>query len=195
MRHQPIRPCCGRLFWCETSPHDPIPRRSRIITKSVVYSGMPVNVKNSLAVNRVAIAGGVLGLVPVWGLALAPWWAEGALAAAGRGYLLNYAALILTFVGAIWWGIAVSLPQAALGAGKRSILFAWSLCPCLLVWFLLMINAKAALLGMAGLLLLQLLLDFMLLWRAQLIPRWFWNLRIALSLGAVPALVFAAFSL
>jgi len=160
-----------------------------------VYADVPVSVKNSLAVNRVAIAGGVLGLVPFWALALAPWWTEGALVAAGWSYLLNYAALILTFVGAIWWGIAVSLPQMALSAGKRSVLFAWSLCPCLLAWFLLMTTPKAALLGMAGLLLLQLLLDFTLLWRAQLIPRWFWSLRIALSVGAVPALIFAAFSL
>lgn len=147
---------------------------------------------NNPSANRAAVIGGLLGLLPFWGLALAEVWASAQFAASALAYLVNYAALILTFVGAIWWGIALSAPQGAVGCALRSFLFGWSLVPCLLAWFLLALVPQTALFGVAGLLLLQLLLDFIFLWRNRLIAHWFWRLRIVLTLGAVPALVFAA---
>lgn len=144
---------------------------------------------------RIAIMGGLLGLLPFWGLSLAEVWANAEAVAAARDYLVNYAALILTFVGAIWWGIALNVPQGLFGLSSRGFLFGWSLVPCLLAWFLLTLNPAIALIGFACLLVLQLVLDFIFLWRAQLIAQWFWRLRIVLTLGAVPALLFSAIQL
>jgi hypothetical protein len=148
--------------------------------------------QDSATANHIAITGGLLGLVPFWGLASAKLWLTGVLLVSAPLYLVNYAALILTFIGAIWWGIALSLPENALSQARRNFLFAWSLVPCLLAWLFLGFNTQLALISLAVLLGLQLLMDFAVLRRSGLMPRWFWHLRIVLSLGAVPALVFAA---
>lgn len=151
-----------------------------------------MNTKESQSgANHVAVIGGLLGLLPFWGLAFAELWATGDWVASAFAHLVNYAALILTFVGAIWWGIALNAPQGLFGLASRGFLFGWSLAPCLLACFLLMLDQKMALVGFAALLVLQLLLDFIFLWRAQLIARWFWQLRLVLTFGAVPALLFA----
>lgn len=142
--------------------------------------------------NPIAIIGGLLGLIPFWGLPVAEVWATAEAVAAARQYLANYAALILTFVGAIWWGIALNAPQRSFGLASRGFLFGWSLVPSLLAWFLLMLDQQFTLIGLALLLVLQLGLDFIFLWRAHLIAPWFWRLRFVLTVGAVPALLFAA---
>lgn len=144
-----------------------------------------------MSANHVAVIGGLLGLLPFWGLAFASMLAQAEFATASINYLMNYAALILTFVGAIWWGIALSSPQKLIEPVLRSFMFGWSLVPCLLAWFLLSLVPQATLVGLACLLVFQLLLDFIFLWRAQLIAQWFWRLRIVLTLGAVPALLVA----
>ncbi len=46
--------------------------------------------------------------------------------------LLSYAAVILSFVGALHWGFAMSLPD--LSARWRTRCFAWSVVPALLAW-------------------------------------------------------------
>jgi len=150
-----------------------------------------VNTKESqLSTNPVAVIGGLLGLLPFWGLAFAELWATGDWVVSAFAHLANYAALILTFVGAIWWGIALNAPQGLFGLTSRGFLFGWSLMPCLLAWFLLTLDQHTALIGFAVLLVLQLLLDLIFLWRARLIAQWFWQLRLVLTLGAVPALLF-----
>jgi Protein of unknown function (DUF3429) len=149
--------------------------------------------ESQLSSNPVAVIGGLLGLLPFWGLAFADLWATGDWVFSVSAHLVNYAALILTFVGAIWWGIALNAPHGLFGLASRGFLFGWSLVPCLLAWFLLTLDRQMALVGFAALLVLQLLLDFIFLWRAQLIARWFWQLRVVLTIGAAPALLFAGF--
>lgn len=145
-----------------------------------------------ISANPIAVMGGLLGLVPFWGLSLAEVWASSEVVTAALKYLANYAALIITFVGAIWWGIALNAPQGLFGLASRGFLFGWSVVPCLLAWLLLMLDQQLALIGIAFLLVLQLVLDFIFLWRAHLIARWFWLLRVVLTCGAVPALLLAA---
>ncbi|MDR7089042.1 DUF3429 domain-containing protein [Cellvibrio fibrivorans] len=147
--------------------------------------------ESQLSANPVAVIGGLLGLLPFWGLAFAELWATGDWVVSALAHLVNYAALILAFVGAIWWGIALNGPQGLVGLASRGFLFGWSLVPCLLAWFLLTLDRQMALIGFAALLVLQLLLDFIFLWRVQLIARWFWQLRVVLTVGAAPALLFA----
>ena len=46
--------------------------------------------------------------------------------------LFAYGAVILTFVGALHWGFAMTLPD--LSASRRTRCFAWSVVPALLAW-------------------------------------------------------------
>lgn len=46
--------------------------------------------------------------------------------------LYGYGAIILSFVGALHWGLAMSLPD--LGERQRSAWFAWSVVPALIAW-------------------------------------------------------------
>ncbi len=135
----------------------------------------------------VPLAGGFLGLVPFWGLPLLGLWLLPEWASICMALLAQYGALIVCFVGAIWWGIALSLPASGLRAG----LFAWSLMPCLLALGALWLPDGLTYLALAGLLAWQWLLDYSLLWRQGRIQQWFWHLRSLLTLGALPALLWA----
>ncbi len=112
---------------------------------------------------------GWMGLLPFLGgtLLLAigmndPWVVEG---------LRNYAAIILTFVGAIHWGRALQLNRAGL------ILF--SVWPSLYAWACLFLPVEPGLLSLAMGFLLLLLVEQQL-YRAN---AWFRRLRIQLSLS------------
>ena len=50
-----------------------------------------------------------------------------------RGALLLYGAVILSFVGAVHWGVALVDPR--LTASDRSALYLWSVVPALIGWF------------------------------------------------------------
>ena len=142
----------------------------------------------NLPIPSVPLWGGLLGLVPFWGLALLGSINGIAPSIIVFNYLANYAALIVTFTGAIWWGLALSQPSISV----RNILFTWSLIPCLLAWAALLLPTSYALLSFAFLLLLQLLMDYIFLWRRRLIAYWVWCLRRLLTVIAVPSLVLAA---
>ncbi len=135
----------------------------------------------------VPLWGGLLGLLPFWALALigSMNWIGSSIVV--FNYLANYAALIVTFTGAIWWGLALSHSSMSV----RNLLFTWSLIPCLLAWSALALPTAKALWALAFLLLLQLLMDYMFLWRRRLIVYWVWCFRRLLTVIAVPSLVLA----
>ena len=132
--------------------------------------------------------GGLLGLLPFWVLALIGSMNGIVPSAIVFNYLSNYAALIVTFTGAIWWGLALSQTSMSV----RNLLFTWSLIPCLLAWGVLTLPTSNALWAFSFLLLLQLLMDYIFLWRRRLIVYWVWCLRRLLTVIAVPSLVLAA---
>lgn len=85
----------------------------------------------------VALLLGYGGLIPFWALALLPGAVAKALPFSVADALLLYGALIVTFVGAISWGIALVHPHAA--PELRSQLLIYSVLPSLicfatLVW-------------------------------------------------------------
>jgi hypothetical protein len=84
------------------------------------------------------------GLLPFVALALACVLDD---AAPWRFALLSYGALILSFVGALHWGIA--LGASALSERQRNACFIWSTVPALLAWvtFFLAPGAASALLA------------------------------------------------
>ena len=128
---------------------------------------------------------GLAGLVPFWGLAAACW------AVPVWGYdrpqvdraLVTYAAVILSFLGGIRWGLATREPDQAGVAGQYAV----AVLPSLLAWAALLLPEPVRL-AVLGLLALGLWPADLALARARLAPPWYGRLRGILSLGAGLAL-------
>lgn len=102
--------------------------------------------------------------------------------------LLDYGAVILSFVGALHWGRAMALPeQPGTPAGG---MYAWSVVPSLLAWLALLVDARwAGTLLVAGFA-AHWVQDLRLSRRVEL-PRWYLGLRTRLSLLACASLIAA----
>lgn len=149
---------------------------------------------------RSAQALGHAGLLPFFALAFACWWPAGA-AAAGMTVarwaqlaLVAYAAVILSFLGAVHWGFALLTPQLARGVLRQSLV--WGVVPALLGWLaLLMVFAGVAAWLVVALLIADLLLcrwmDGSLLPHYPAAPDWYLRLRSRLTAGATLALALA----
>ncbi len=132
-----------------------------------------------------ALIPGLLGLLPFWGLALSTFIDTGFTPVAAIVTLVMYGALILSFVGALWWGIAVHASATA----PRNMMFVWSVVPALIGWFATLVSPEIGLRMLMSGLALQWLLDSMLMRKVPgLIPSWVFRLRTILTLGAVSAL-------
>jgi hypothetical protein len=128
------------------------------------------------------------GLLPFAGLALLAW-ADAPRAAFWSEALVGYGAVILAFVGALHWGIA--LGAAALDAAARRRAFVWSVVPALLAWpATLLAGAAAAALLVSGFV-LHLAQDRSLAGPAAL-PAWYLPLRTRLTLVACACLLLDA---
>jgi hypothetical protein len=129
---------------------------------------------------------------------LLPFLALAALACADRpraalwhGYLVAYGAVILSFIGALHWGFAMTLQ--GLAVERRNWMLGWSVVPCLI--------AFAALLAHSALGDILLLAGFLLhLWQDQrlasvaALPSWFFPFRLRLTAVALVCLVAGAIS-
>jgi hypothetical protein len=81
-----------------------------------------------------ALFPGLLGLLPFWGLALSTELSSGLDPLLALMALIMYAAVILSFVGAVSWGIALADPSLAPGQRKR--LLHYSVLPSLVAWLI-----------------------------------------------------------
>ena len=108
------------------------------------------------------------------------------------GWLTQYAALIVSFVGALQWGLIMRVPAA--GVGEQWSAFGWSVCPALIAWVALQMPQYEGLYLLAALFMLCLIMDWRFARRHRL-PRWFMRLRLALTAGAVSSLVVAGWIL
>lgn len=149
---------------------------------------------------RTAQALGHFGLLPFFVLALLNWWPASAainridLARLAFLALVAYAAVILSFLGAVHWGFALLTPQLSRRRLRRSLL--WGVVPSLLGWLaLLMVFAGLKpwliLLFLGGDLLLCRLVDGVLLTNYPAAPVWYRGLRSRLTVGATLALALA----
>ena len=125
------------------------------------------------------------GLLPFVALALAcmldgpaPW----------RIALLSYGALILSFVGALHWGVAVS--TSALSQRQRNVCFVWSVVPALLAWVTFFLAPGAASMLLVAGFGAHYLLDRQLARYADL-PAWYLPLRLRLTVVASLSLLVA----
>lgn len=100
-----------------------------------------------------------------------------------HGALLNqalaaYGAIILSFIGALHWGLAMTLP--GLNERQRSAWYAWSVAPALIAWPAMLLSPRmAAPLLIAGFI-AHYLQDRRLAGQAML-PGWYLPLRLRLS--------------
>lgn len=130
---------------------------------------------------------GATGVIPFIALAFLTWVPNPHLAMAAQA-LLAYGAVILSFVGALHWGLAMS--AQALQPQDRNRLYVGSVVPALLAWgALLLPQAWAVAILLAG------------LWghyaqdrrlaRVMALPEWYLPLRLALTGGASLGLILA----
>ena len=105
--------------------------------------------------------------------------------------LYAYGAIILSFIGALHWGLAMSLPE--LTERQRSACFAWSVVPALIAWPAVLFSPPlAAPLLVVGFI-AHYLQDRRLASQAKL-PGWYLPLRLRLSSVAVVCLIAGVFA-
>lgn len=127
------------------------------------------------------IALGFAGVIPFVGLAVLVN-TFGAHEEFLRHAMLAYGACIVSFVGAVHWGIwlAATNPQP-----HSTLSLSWSVLPAIAAWALLAIGTRYALPGMAALLATCLLVD-LALWRVDALPTWYLRMRALLTtIGAL----------
>ena len=130
--------------------------------------------------NRVPLAPALLGaaglIPPLVGAAVA-FGDLGSFGPVAGGFILTYAALILSFLGGSWWAFASRDERPRWG------LMILAVAPTLAAWAILpMRSTVEAGLWMAALIALSPLADW-LLHRRGLTPRWWMRLRVPLSLA------------
>jgi Protein of unknown function (DUF3429) len=130
------------------------------------------------------------GLLPFVALAAAVWF-DGSHSSLWRDALLAYGAVILSFIGALHWGFAMS--QSDMATDQRTRSFIWSVVPSLLAWMALLMTPKyAAILLVAGFL-IHFWQDKRLVLLVNL-PAWYLPLRLRLTSVAALSLISSYFS-
>ncbi|MBX7459101.1 DUF3429 domain-containing protein [Qipengyuania sp. 1NDH17] len=127
---------------------------------------------------------GLAGLLPQLGALLVALLGPGDVHEPARALGALYAALIFTFLGGAWWGIAAGAPAAERRGG---LAWAWvaAVVPSLLAfglvgaWMLDRLQLEPLLVMLGGGLLMAVAVDVRL---GSLAPRWWMQLRVPLSL-------------
>ena len=105
--------------------------------------------------------------------------------------LYAYGAIILSFIGALHWGLAMSLPE--LTERQRSACFAWSVVPALIAWPAVLFSPPLAAPLLVFGFIAHYLQDRRLASQAKL-PGWYLPLRLRLSSVAVVCLIAGVFA-
>ncbi len=96
--------------------------------------------------------------------------------------LLAYGAVILSFVGALHWAFAMTLP--ALPESRRAWMYAWSTVPALMAWPALLVEPRVGSVILVAAFAIHYLQDRRLVALGSL-PGWYLPLRLRLSFGAI----------
>jgi len=88
--------------------------------------------------------------------------------------LLGYGAVIISFIGAVHWGIAMQSPGS-----RQNALFVYSVMPALFAWVWLFFDVKAALFGMGLTIVAMFFIDRWLL--SALVSRGYLKMRLRLT--------------
>ena len=139
---------------------------------------------------------GLAGLLPQVACLAAALFGPDTYAEPARELAAIYAALIFTFLGGTWWGLAASAPAAERRGG---LAWAWicAILPSLIAlaglgaWTLGIVVLEPVLVMLGAGILLALLVDLRI---GSLGPRWWLDLRAPLSLGLGTATLAIAFA-
>ncbi|MCL4745239.1 MAG: DUF3429 family protein [Burkholderiaceae bacterium] len=129
---------------------------------------------------------GAAGSIPLVALAVLAWMPDAQRAATAVAYQVQYAAILLTFVGALHWGIV--LTERMLSPAITALALLWSVLPGLYAWPVALMPAKSALSLLVAGLLVAFVADTAL-YREYSVPRWFIGLRFVLTVVACLALI------
>jgi hypothetical protein len=134
------------------------------------------------ATQRFAWILGLAGLLPFLAHALFSWLSPPSEMVGVLRSQAHYAAAILTFLGALHWGVTLASPSIVDGRAVTRLL--WSVLPSLYAWIVTLYGTDVSLPLLFAGLLVALAVDA-LLYRDTPVPRWFMTLRIVLSAGAL----------
>lgn len=126
-----------------------------------------------------ALVLGLGGLIPFVAGGVAVWVFDPAAGRIAQDMQVAYAALILSFLGAVHWGAAFGRPDGARSWGWMG----WSVTPALLAWFSVMLAPGAAIMALMACLLAAFAVDMQAV-RQGLLPLWYLALRRVLTTGA-----------
>jgi Protein of unknown function (DUF3429) len=134
------------------------------------------------ATQRFAWILGLSGLLPFVAQALFSWLSPPVELVGVLRSQVHYAAAILTFLGAVHWGVTLASPSIVdTPAATRLI---WGVTPALFCWIVTLYPIDMSLPLLFFGLLAALVID-LVLYRGTPVPRWFFTLRIVLSTGAL----------
>jgi len=126
---------------------------------------------------------GLAGLIPFWFLAVACWFLSPRDYELAIDAQINYGAIILSFLGAVHWGLAVASRDAA--TWGRIV---WSVSPSLLGWVATLMAPAVALVTLLLGFVLTLVFDDRA-FRGKDDQEWYRALRRVLSVGAISAIL------
>lgn len=132
---------------------------------------------------------GLAGLIPFAGMTGLAAHAEGAQRTIYLFYLAGYGVVILSFVGALHWGVAMMLTRAS--DAERWKLMTWSVVPALVAWAALPFPPRQALLLLIATFWVHFLMDRAMAAR-HLLPQWYVPLRLILTVGATGCMAIGA---
>lgn len=134
---------------------------------------------------------GYLGLIPFISLAAVAIFAPAGLRSLASEALLAYGATILSFLGGIYWGLAIASPSAR--SASLPLFVGVGVAPQLLGWAALLVPAQTGFVLTAAGLLALLFADRAAV-KYGLAPGWFLHLRWPLSGAAAMAMLTGAFA-
>jgi Protein of unknown function (DUF3429) len=129
---------------------------------------------------------GTAGLIPFVVIASAVWALPEAYTPPLLFWITSYAAVILSFSGALHWGMAML--HADMTEQDQSVFMTWSVVPALVGWVALLMPVKTGVLLLAATFVIQYAADRQLAQRFR-VPAWYLRLRASLTSVSVLCLV------
>jgi hypothetical protein len=134
------------------------------------------------ATKRFAWILGLAGLLPFVAQALFSWLSPPVELAGVLRSQVHYAAAILTFLGAVHWGVTLS--SASMVGTPAAVRLVWGVTPAIFCWVITLYPIAVAMPMLFFGLLAALVID-LVLYRGSSVPRWFLTLRVVLSTVAL----------
>lgn len=150
---------------------------------------MPFAYSSDTPIPRSALYIGIAGLIPLYACLLVAAFDLAHYPLVPINALAIYAALVLGFCGAIWWGLAVHAP-AGVPVGR---LYGLGSVAALVGWLALLLPTSKGLALLTAGFMAQALADYGLSFRHPLVfPHWLLRLRRGLTVGVLLTLVLAS---